>query len=156
MRRKVKNRNIVKPDRKYNSADISKFINYIMWGGGKSTATAIVYEALEKAEKDLGQPGLDIFKRVLDNVSPLMEVRAKRVGGANYQVPMEVRPERKLQLALRWIIEAARGKKGKPMAMKLAEELILGYKNDGTAVKKKEEMHRMADANKAFAHFANR
>jgi small subunit ribosomal protein S7 len=154
MRRKVKNRNMVKADRKYNSTDVSKFINYIMWGGNKSTATAIVYEAFEKAEKELGQPGLDIFKKVLENVSPLMEVKAKRVGGANYQVPREVRPERKLQLALRWIIEASRAKKGKPMATKLAEELVLAYKNDGSAVKKKEETHRMADANKAFAHFA--
>jgi small subunit ribosomal protein S7 len=154
MRRKVKNRNMVKADRKYNSTDVSKFINYIMWGGNKSTATAIVYEAFEKAEKELNQPGLDIFKKVLENVSPLMEVKAKRVGGANYQVPREVRPERKLQLALRWIIEASRAKKGKPMATKLAEELVLAYKNDGSAVKKKEETHRMADANKAFAHFA--
>ena len=156
MRRKVKNRNIVKADRKYNSTDIAKFINYIMWGGKKSIATDIVYGALEKAEKEVGQPANDVFKKVLENVSPLMEVRAKRVGGANYQVPMEVRPERKLQLALRWIIEAARGKKGKPMMQKLSEELVLAYKNDGSAVKKKEEVHRMADANKAFANFANR
>jgi small subunit ribosomal protein S7 len=156
MRRKVKNRNIVSADRKYNSTDIAKFINYIMWGGKKSIATEIVYEALAGAEKELGIPGADIFKKVLENVSPVVEVRAKRVGGANYQVPMEVRASRRLQLALRWIIQGARGKKGKPMAIKLKEELVLAYRNDGAAVKKKEEVERMAEANKAFAHFANR
>lgn len=156
MRRKVKNRNIVSSDRKYNSTDIAKFINYIMWGGKKSVATEIVYEALEGAEKELNVPAADVFKKVLENVSPVVEVRAKRVGGANYQVPMEVRPSRRLQLALRWIIQGARGKKGKPMATKLKEELVLAYRNDGAAVKKKEEVERMAEANKAFAHFANR
>jgi small subunit ribosomal protein S7 len=154
MRRKVTNRKNVTADRKYESTDISKFINYIMWDGAKTKAVDIVYGALAKAEKEIGQPGIEVFKKVLENVSPVMEIRARRVGGANYQVPMEVRQERKLQLALRWIIEAARGKKGKPMIDKLGEELILAYKGEGSAVKKKEEVHRMADANKAFAHFA--
>lgn len=153
MRRKVKNRNIVKGDRVYNSPEISKFINYIMWDGKKSNAEAIVYEALENASKKVGVPALEIFKKVVENCSPVMEVRSRRIGGANYQVPREVRPERRLQLSLRWIIEASRTKKGKPMNQKLEEELILGFKNEGSAVKKKEDVHRMAEANKAFAHF---
>jgi small subunit ribosomal protein S7 len=153
MRRKVKNRNQVSPDRKYLSTDVSKFINYIMWAGKKSIAESIVYEALEKLEKATNTPALDAFKKVVENASPVMEVRSRRIGGANYQVPREVRPERRLQLSLRWIIEAARGKKGKPIAEKLAEELILGFKGEGIAVKKKEDTHKMAEANKAFAHF---
>jgi small subunit ribosomal protein S7 len=153
MRRKVKNRNIVTPDRKYGSVEIGKFINYIMWDGKKSTAEAIVYTALEGASKKVNVPVVEMFKKVVENCSPVMEVRSRRIGGANYQVPREVRPERRLQLSLRWIIEASRGKKGKPMAEKLEEELVLGFKGEGTAVKKKEDVHRMAEANKAFAHF---
>lgn len=153
MRRKVKNRNIVKPDRKYESADIAKFVNYIMWGGKKNVAEDIVYGALDFSEKALNTSGIEVFKKAVENASPVMEVRSRRIGGANYQVPREVRPERRLQLSLRWIIEAARGKKGKPMAIKLGEELVSAFKGEGTAVKKKEDTHRMADANKAFAHF---
>jgi small subunit ribosomal protein S7 len=153
MRRKVKNRNIVKADRKFNSTDIGKFINYIMWDGKKSNSEAIVYTALENASKKLNVPEVELFKKVVENCAPVMEVRSRRIGGANYQVPREVRPERRLQLSLRWIIEASRGKKGKPMAEKLEEELVLGFKGEGSAVKKKEEVHRMAEANKAFAHF---
>jgi small subunit ribosomal protein S7 len=153
MRRKVKNRNIVKGDRIHGSTDVAKFINYIMWDGKKSIAESIVYSALDGASQKLNIPALEVFKKVVENCSPVMEVRSRRIGGANYQVPREVRPERRLQLALRWIIEASRGKKGKPMAEKLEEELVLGFKNEGSAVKKKEEVHRMADANKAFAHF---
>lgn len=153
MRRKVKNRNIVSGDRVYNSPEIAKFINYIMWDGKKSNSEAIVYAALEGASKKLNVPALEVFKKVVENCSPVMEVRSRRIGGANYQVPREVRPERRLQLSLRWIIEASRAKKGKPMADKLEEELVLGFKGEGSAVKKKEDVHRMADANKAFAHF---
>jgi small subunit ribosomal protein S7 len=153
MRRKVKNRNIVKPERKYESTEIAKFINYIMWGGKKSVAQEIVYGALEHAEKSLNTSGIEVFKKAVENASPVMEVRSRRIGGANYQVPREVRPERRLQLSLRWIIEAARSKKGKPMAIKLGEELVGAFKGEGSAVKKKEETHRMAEANKAFAHF---
>jgi small subunit ribosomal protein S7 len=153
MRRKVKNRNIVKPERKYESTDIAKFINYIMWGGKKSVAQEIVYGALEHAEKALNTSGIEVFKKAVENASPVMEVRSRRIGGANYQVPREVRPERRLQLSLRWIIEAARSKKGKPMAIKLGEELVSAFKGEGSAVKKKEDTHRMAEANKAFAHF---
>lgn len=153
MRRKVKNRNMVDADRVYNVPEISKFINYIMWDGKKNVAEAIVYTALEEASKKLNVPAVEVFKKVVENCSPVMEVRSRRIGGANYQVPREVRPERRLQLSLRWIIEASRGKKGKPMAQKLEEELVLGFKGEGSAVKKKEDVHRMADANKAFAHF---
>lgn len=153
MRRKVKNRNQVTPDRKYQSKDVSKFINYIMWGGKKNVAETIVYGAMEKLEKVAGVPAVEAFKKVIENTSPVMEVRSRRIGGANYQVPREVRPERRLQLSLRWIIEASRAKKGKPMADKLSEELISAFKGEGSAVKKKEDTHKMAEANKAFAHF---
>jgi len=153
MRRKVKNRNMVDADRIYQVPEISKFINYIMWDGKKNVAEQIVYTALEEASKKLNVPAAEIFKKVVENCSPVMEVRSRRIGGANYQVPREVRPERRLQLSLRWIIEASRGKKGKPMAQKLEEELVLGFKGEGSAVKKKDDVHRMADANKAFAHF---
>ena len=108
---------------------------------------------LEGAATKVSVPVMDLFNKVLENVSPVMEIRARRIGGANYQVPREVRPERRVQLALRWIIEASRAKKGKAMAGKLEEELVLAFKGEGSAVKKKEETHRMADANKAFAHF---
>ncbi len=154
MRRKVKNRNLVEADQKYESKEISKFINYVMWGGKKSIAESIVYGALEGAAAKSNVPVNDLFNKVLENVSPVMEIRARRIGGANYQVPREVRPERRVQLALRWIIDASRAKKGKPMNAKLEEELVLAFKSEGSAVKKKEETHRMAEANKAFAHFA--
>jgi small subunit ribosomal protein S7 len=153
MRRKVKNRNMVNPDRTYGSTDISKFINYVMWSGNKNVAQGIVSEALAYAEKTLTTPALEIFTKAVENASPVMEVRSRRIGGANYQVPREVRPERRLQLSLRWIIDAARAKKGKPMNIKLGEELVSAFKGEGSAVKKREETHRMAEANKAFAHF---
>jgi small subunit ribosomal protein S7 len=124
-----------------------------MWNGKKDTSRSIVYDAFAVIEKDGANP-LETFESALRNVSPLMEVRSRRVGGANYQVPREVPQTRRLALSFRWIITAARSKKGKPMADKLAAELILAAKNEGDAIKKKDEMHRMADANKAFAHFA--
>jgi len=124
-----------------------------MWSGKKDTARAIVYDALAEIEKGGANP-LGIFEAALRNVSPLMEVRSRRVGGANYQIPREVPRNRRLALSFRWLIHAARTKKGKPMAEKLAAELLLAAKNEGDAIKKKEEMHRMAEANKAFAHFA--
>lgn len=114
----------------------------------------ITYEALAIAEQKTGKPGLEVFEKALDNVSPNMELRSRRIGGANYQVPIEVRPERRTALALRWILNAARSQKGKPMSEKLAEELINAANNTGNAVKKKMDTHRMAEANKAFAHFA--
>jgi small subunit ribosomal protein S7 len=155
MRRKVKNRNIVAPDFVYNSQKLEKFINYIMWSGKKETARKVVYSALDIIKEKTNNPNpLEVFDLALRNAGPATEVRSKRIGGANYQVPVEVRAERKLALAMRWIRDAARGGKGKPMATKLADEIIAASKNEGSAIKKKEDTHKMAEANKAFAHFA--
>ncbi len=155
MRRKVKNRNIVKPDIKFNSEKVEKFINRVMERGKKQTAREIVYGAFDVVkEKAKVENPIEIFDTAMKNTGPVMEVRSRRVGGANYQVPREVRPERRQALSMKWIIEAARSKKGKPMHEKLAEELIAASKNEGEAVKKRENVHKMAEANKAFAHFA--
>jgi small subunit ribosomal protein S7 len=155
MRRKVKNRNVVGPDGKYNSVKVSKFINYVMVGGKKSVAQDIVYGSFDVIKEKLKvEDPLETFEAALRNAGPVTEVRSRRIGGANYQVPREVREERRFMLAFRWILEAARGKRGKAMKYKLAEELIAAANNEGTAVKKKEDTHRMAEANKAFAHFA--
>src|SRR3990167_5424676 len=155
MRRKVTNKNIVRPDYVYNSEKLEKFINYIMWSGKKETARKVMYMAFDVIKEKTGNPNpLEVFDLALKNAGPLTEVRSKRIGGANYQVPREVRPERRLMLAMRWIRDAARNGKGKPMHLKLADELILASKNEGIAIKKKEDTHKMAEANKAFAHFA--
>jgi small subunit ribosomal protein S7 len=154
MRRKVKNRNIAKKDKRYDSDKIGKFINYIMERGQKETARNIVYKAFEEIKEKTNTDPKEIFDLALKNTGPLTEVRSRRIGGANYQIPREVRPERRSFLSMRWIIEAAREAKGKPMASKLAEEIILASKNEGRAVKKREDTHKMAEANKAFAHFA--
>ncbi|ETB64208.1 TPA: 30S ribosomal protein S7 [Candidatus Nomurabacteria bacterium] len=155
MRRKVKNRNIVEPDIMYNSLKLSKFINNIMLHGKKETARKSVYKAFEIIKEKTGNPNpLEIFDTAIKNAGPLVEVRSRRIGGANYQVPREVRPERRVALAMRWIIDAARGKKGAPIHEKLAEELILASKNEGIAIKKRDDTHKMAESNKAFAHFA--
>jgi len=155
MRRKVNNRNIVNPDFVYNSQKLEKFINYIMWSGKKETARKVMYAAFDIIKEKTGNPNpLEIFDLALKNAGPMTEVRSKRIGGANYQVPVEVRAERRLALAMRWIRDAARGGKGRPMHLKLADELIAASKNEGSAIKKKEDTHKMAEANKAFAHFA--
>lgn len=155
MRRKIKNRNIVEPDIIYKSQKLGKFINNIMLNGKKETARKSVYKAFEIIKEKTGNPNpLEIFDTAIKNAGPMVEVRSRRIGGANYQVPREVRPERRTALAMRWIILAARGKKGAPIAEKLAEELILASKNEGVACKKKEDTHKMAESNKAFAHFA--
>jgi small subunit ribosomal protein S7 len=155
MRRKVKNRNIVKPDLKFNSEKVEKFINRVMLSGKKQTAREIVYGAFEviKEKAKVANP-IEIFDTAMKNTGPVMEVRSRRVGGANYQVPREVRPERRQALSMKWIIDAARSKKGQPMHIKLADELIAAAKGEGEAVKKRENVHKMAEANKAFAHFA--
>jgi len=155
MRRKVNNRNIPKADSKYDSVKISKFINYVMDSGKKATAREIVYNMFDalKVSAKVENP-LELFEAALKNTAPAMEVRSRRVGGANYQVPREVRPERRNALSMKWLVEAARNKKGKPMHLKLADEVIAASKNEGEAVKKRENMHKMAEANKAFAHFA--
>ena len=154
MRRKLKKKIIVEPDLKFQSLLIATLVNKIMWSGKKGTSEKIVYGALDDAEKKLGKGALEVMAQVIDNAGPQLELKSRRVGGANYQVPYEVRGERKTTLALRWIIDAARKAKGKPMRTKLAEELINAFNNTGTAVKKKADTHKMAEANKAFAHFA--
>lgn len=155
MRRKIKNKKVAKPDIKYKSDTVAKFINHVMQDGKKVTATKVVYGALDAiAEQMKTENPIEIFDTALKNAAPAVEVRSRRVGGANYQVPREVRIERKNYLAMKWIIDAARSKKGEPMHLKLATELIAASKNDGEAVKKKENTHKMAEANKAFAHFA--
>lgn len=149
----VKKRKI-EPDIKYNSVLVAKFINYVMRKGKKTIARKIVYGALENVEKELKKNALEILDQVIKNAGPEQELRSRRIGGANYQIPYPVKADRRITLALRWIIEAARSKKGKSMVDKLTEELIDAYNNTGAAVKKKSDTHRMADANKAFAHFA--
>lgn len=141
-------------DPKYQSPLIGKLINYLMVGGKKTIAQKIVYQALDQVEAKMKKPAMEIFDEAMKNVSPLLEVKAKRVGGANYQVPMQVRAERRVQLAYRWILAAARSRKGKPMAEKLAFEIMEAAQNQGEAVKKKMDVQRMAEANRAFAHFA--
>jgi small subunit ribosomal protein S7 len=155
MRRKVKNRNIPGEDLVYKSEKVSKLINYVMERGKKNTARSIVYDAfdiIKEKKKDLLP--LEVFELALKNTGPLMEIRSRRVGGANYQVPHEVRPDRRVALSMRWIIGAAKAKKGRPMNEKLADEILAASNNEGEAVKKRENVHKMAEANKAFAHFA--
>ncbi len=154
MRRPIKKRIIIEPDIKYSNVLIAKLINKIMKAGKRSVARNIVYSALEIAEKQTKKPAIEVFEKAMDNVSPAVELKSKRVGGANYQVPVEVRPDRRDALAIRWMVDSARSQKGKPMAKKLAEELINAFNNTGGAIKKKQDTHRMAEANKAFAHFS--
>jgi small subunit ribosomal protein S7 len=156
MRRPIKKRPALTKDERFDSVNVSRLVNYIMLNGQKETARKIVYAAFEeiKNAKEGGGDPVEIFETAIRNAGPQMEVRSRRVGGANYQVPREVRPERRLALALRWIINAARGQKGKPMHRALADELMLAAKEQGSAVKKKEDTHKMAEANRAFAHFA--
>jgi small subunit ribosomal protein S7 len=141
-------------DPKYASPVVAKFVNYVMKDGKKSTAQKVVYGAFQIMEDKTKKPAIEVFTEAINNVSPLLEVKSKRVGGANYQIPMQVRAERRLQLAFRWILLAARSKKGKPMAEKLSSELLAAAENQGDAVKKKLDVQRMAEANRAFAHFA--
>lgn len=156
MRRKVTNRNIVKPDIKYGSERLEKFINSIMQDGKKNTARSIVYGALDIVkEKDNVEDPLEVFENAIKNAGPLVEVRSRRVGGANYQVPREVRTDRRNALAIRWIIDATRSRKGVKTEVALADELSLANKNEGNAVKKKKDTHKMAESNKAFAHLGN-
>ncbi len=155
MRSPVKNRNKPEPDLLYNSIKVGRFINYIMLEGKKTVAERVVYKAFELIKEKTSNPNpLEVFDQAIKNAGPTMEVRSRRVGGANYQVPREVRTDRRHQLAMRWIITAARTGSGKPTHQRLADEIILASKNEGTAVKKRDDTHRMAEANKAFAHFA--
>ena len=146
---------MLKPDGRYNSKLVSKFINSIMWDGKKTVAQKIFYDAMDKVTKNIKDtPPLEIFETAVNNVKPYVEVRSKRVGGANYQVPMQVNKRRQQSLAFRWIINACREQGGRPMSMRLADELMAAYKKEGKAMNTREQTHRMADANKAFAHFA--
>ena len=155
MRRKLKKRAEITPDHLYNSVKVEKFINYVMSDGKKNTARKVVYDAFRLIkEKEKTETPLEVFEAALRNTGPLMEVRSRRVGGANYQVPREVNPQRRLALGMRWIVDAAEGTKGKPMAETLLNEIKAAHKGEGIAVTKKETTHRMAEANKAFAHFA--
>jgi small subunit ribosomal protein S7 len=154
MRGKKKAKKTIPPDPVYNNVTVSKFINQVMRKGKKTVAKKIVYGAFDIIKEKTKKEPLEIFEKAISNASPLLEVRPKRIGGATYQVPVEVRGERRLTLAMRWITEAAKSKKGKPMEEKLAEELINAANNTGVAIKRKEDTHKMAEANRAFAHFA--
>jgi small subunit ribosomal protein S7 len=152
-RRRVADRREILPDPVYNSPLVTKFINGLMWGGKKSTAESIFYRALQQLAERANDDALKAFKRAIDNVRPTVEVKTRRVGGANYQVPIEVPQERRGSLAIRWIVAAARARNEKTMTDRLAGELIDAVNNRGNAVKKREDTHRMAEANKAFAHY---
>lgn len=141
------------PDPKYGSVFVAKFINNLMWEGKKTTAQRVVYDALGLIEKRVKEDGYSVFQKAMGNVKPVLEVRPRRVGGSTYQIPMEVRPRRRDALAIKWMIEAARARSEYRMAERLAGELIDASRNQGTAVKKKEDTHRMAEANRAFAHY---
>lgn len=155
MRRKIKTKKEIKPDFVYNSTLVEKFTNYIMKKGEKAVARKIMYSTLDEIKKKAKTENpLEIFEKAIKNTSPLLEVRSRRIGGANYQVPREVRPERRFALSCRWILEAARVKKGTTMVNRLTDEIIAASKNEGAAVKKRENVHKMAEANRAFAHFA--
>jgi small subunit ribosomal protein S7 len=151
-RSKSENRGIV-GDPRYESLIVAKFMNTLMWDGKKSTAESIFYDAMDLIEAKSGQPGLQVFNQALQNVKPSLEVKSRRVGGATYQVPVEVRPERRNALAIKWLISYARGRGEKSMAERLASELMAAARNEGSTIKKKEDTHRMAEANKAFAHY---
>ena len=151
-RREVPKRDIL-PDPKFGSVDLSKFMNVVMESGKKAVAEAIIYGALDQVEKKANKDPLEIFLTALNNVKPMVEVKSRRVGGANYQVPVEVRPVRRLALSMRWIKEAARKRSEKSMAQRLANELVEATEGRGGAMKKRDEVHRMAEANKAFSHF---
>jgi small subunit ribosomal protein S7 len=153
MRRKRQYKREHKPDVRYNRVDVGRFINYIMRDGKKTIAEKIVYKCFDEIKNQTNQDPLEVFEKAIQNASPVLEVVSRRIGGASYQIPVEVRPERRFVLAAKWIIDAARQKKGKPMYLKLAEELILASKNEGGAIKRKQEVHKVAEANRAFAHF---
>ena len=154
MRGKKATKRDIKPDPKFGNQIVAKFINYVMMGGKKATAQGIVYDAFDIIAKKTEQDPLDVFDQAMKNITPTVETKSKRVGGANYQVPIPVRGDRRAALAFRWLIAAARNKKGKPMSIRLASELMAAAEGEGDAVKKKQDVHRMAEANRAFSHFS--
>lgn len=153
-RSKKKEKRVIPPDPLYDNITVAKFINQVMRRGKKTVARKIVYKAFDIIKEKTKKEPLEVFEQALKNTSPLLEVKPRRIGGATYQVPREVKGERRLTLAMRWIIQAAKNRKGRPMREKLAEELIAAANNEGAAIKKKIDTHRMAEANRAFAHFA--
>ncbi len=153
MRKRRAEKRYIKADPKFNDVLVAKFINYIMWDGKKTTSRKIVYESFDLLEQRTKKPALEVFKKAVSNVQPFIEVRSRRVGGATYQVPMEVRAERRIALAFRWLRNYSRDRKEKTMALRLAAELLAASNGEGASVKKKDDVHRMAEANKAFAHF---
>ena len=152
-RRKRATKRKVLPDPKYKSVLVTKFINGLLRDGKRSVAEQIFYGAVDRANERVNGEGIEVFEKALENVKPVLEVRSRRVGGATYQVPVEIRQERRQALAIRWIINFSRNRSEKTMAEKLAAELVSAYNNEGSSIKKKEDTHRMAEANKAFAHF---
>src|SRR6185295_12314591 len=147
---------MLKPDPRFNSKLVSKFVNSLMWDGKKTVAQKVFYDAMDQVVKKMKDvPPLEVFEGAINNVKPYVEVRSKRIGGANYQVPMQVNRKRQQSLAFRWIIDAARGEKGTPISLRLANELYSAAKGEGKAMTTRDQVHRMAEANKAFAHFAN-
>ena len=152
-RRNRASRRYIEPDTKYNSQLVSAFVNKLMKDGKKTLAARIFYDALDMIEERLKKPGIDVFEQAVKNATPLIEVRPRRVGGATYQIPLEVRPERRRSLAIRWLVQAARARSGRSMAEKLAAEFMDAANNQGATVKKREDTHRMAEANRAFAHY---
>jgi len=155
MRRPIKDTRNIQPDRVYNSVVVEQFINYIMLDGKKSTARKVVYEAMDRIKEvaKVKDP-MEVFNGAMKNAGPVMEVKSRRIGGANYQVPIQVKENRKLALAMRWLIESAKSKKGTSMSKRIADELIAANNKEGEVIKKRENVHKMAEANKAFAHFA--
>ena len=141
------------PDARYNDKLVTRFVNNIMWQGKKSVAFEIFYDAVDKVSKITGEDGYEIWKRAISNVTPAVEVRSRRIGGATFQIPSEVRPDRKISLSIKWLIRFSRERNGRSMADKLANEIVAAAKGEGGAFKKKEDTHRMAEANKAFSHF---
>jgi len=153
MRRKSAEKRLVSPDPVYNDVLVARFVNSVMQDGKKNVAQKLIYKAFEVIEERTKEPGIEIFKQAVTNVAPLVEVRSRRVGGATYQVPIEVRPDRRTTLAFRWILQYAKSRNDKSMANRLANELMGAAKGEGGAIKKKDDTHRMAEANKAFSHF---
>ncbi|OCX51789.1 30S ribosomal protein S7 [Mucilaginibacter sp. PPCGB 2223] len=153
MRKSKPKKRIILPDPKFNDTLVTRFVNNMMYDGKKSTAYSIFYNAVDLVEKKTSESGLDTWKKALNNIMPSVEVKSRRVGGANFQVPTEVRPERKIALGMKWLISYARKRGEKTMMEKLAGEIISASKGEGAAVKKKEDTHKMAEANKAFSHF---
>jgi small subunit ribosomal protein S7 len=153
MRRRKAEVRVIPPDPQYNNVELARFINRIMMKGKKTIAQRIVYSAMEIVEKQSSRPPLEIFQEAIRNATPLLQVKARRVGGATYQIPIEVAPRRGSAMAMRWLITSSRARKGRPMHEKLAQEFLDASRGDGAAVKRREDLHRMADANKAFAHY---